>query len=73
MIDTSRHIWEGWTVQDFIDSLQPQLDIIMAGRSWRKPLQSRDDLEAWCADNQPYYKKPILEVVQFFVDRYGIR
>jgi len=45
----------------------------MKGISWQKPLQSRAELEKWTANNQPYYKKPIPEVVQFFADRYGIR
>ena len=69
----STHIWEGWTVGDFIEALQPQADMIMNGQSWRKPFQSRSELEAWCKDNQPYYKQTIFEVVQFFADRYGIR
>lgn len=69
----NREIWEGWTVQKFIDELAPQLDLIMKGLSWRKLLLSRVELEKWVADNQPYYKKPIPEVVQYFVDRYKIR
>ena len=72
-MNTSRHILEGWTVGDFIEALQPQLDMIMAGQSWRKPLKTRTELEAWCRDNQPYYKESIPEVVQFFAERYGIR
>lgn len=69
----STHIWEGWTVGDFIEVLQPQADLIVAGRSWRKPFKTRAELEAWCKDNQPYYKTAIPEVVQFLADRYGIR
>lgn len=71
-MNTARHIWEGWTVEDFIEALQNQLDMIMAGKSWRRPLKTRAELEAWCRDNQPYYKESIPEVVQFFVERYGI-
>ena len=67
----STHIWEGWTVGDFIEVLQPQADLIVAGRSWRKPFKTRAELEAWCKDNQPYYKRTIPEVVNFFADRYG--
>ena len=72
-MDLTRHIWEGWTVGDFIEALQLQADIIMMGMSLRKPFTSRAELEAWCKDNQPYYKKPIPEVVEYFIDRYGIR
>jgi len=71
-MDVARHIWEGWTVGDFIEALQNQLDMIMAGKSWRRPLKTRAELEAWCRDNQPYYKESIPEVVQFFAERYGI-
>ena len=68
----STHIWEGWTVQDFIEALQPQADMIMSGQSWRKPFRSRAELETWCKDNQPYYKQTILEVISFFAERYGL-
>lgn len=69
----NRHIWEGWTVRDFVESLRPQADMIMSGQSWKKPFRSLSELERWCADNQPYYKKPIPEVVRYFAERYGIR
>lgn len=68
----NKEIWEGWTVQDFIDSLSVQLEEIMSGRSWCLPFTKKADLRRWCADNQPYYKKPISEVVNFFAAKYGI-
>ena len=71
-IDTSKHIWEGWTVGDFIGELAPQVRMIMEGRSWRKPFRTQAELETWCAGNQPYYKQPIPEVVRFFAEAYGI-
>ena len=67
----SKHIWEGWTVQDFIDELQVQADMIMIGQSCHKPFKDKKELEKWCCDNQPYYKKPIPEVIQYFSRRYG--
>ena len=72
VIDCSKHIWEGWTVQDFIDALKVELDIIMSGRSWKKPFKTKTELKAWCADNQPYYKEVIPEVVEYFSILYGI-
>ena len=33
MIDLQKHIWEGWTVGDFVERLAPELDRIMSGRS----------------------------------------
>ncbi|WP_417184600.1 hypothetical protein [Alistipes putredinis] len=35
-IDLQKHIREGWRVRDFIDSLAPEVERIMSGRSWRK-------------------------------------
>ena len=66
-----KHIWEGWRVCDFIDDLKPELDLIMTGRSIYKPFKNKKALAKWCADNQPYYKEPIPEVVEFFTVYYG--
>jgi hypothetical protein len=65
-MNSNKHIWEGWTVQDFIDELQPSFNTIMAGRSWHKPFTSKDELKKWCMDNQPCYKKHIPEVFNHF-------
>jgi len=71
-MNTSRHIWEGWTVQDFIDELEPQLDIIQGNNSYYKPIDNRDDLKKWCKDSQPYYKKHIPGVVAYFAKKYKL-
>jgi hypothetical protein len=62
----NKHIWEGWTVQSFIDELEPMFNQIMSGQSWKKPFKDRDELKKWCMENQPYYKKYIKEVVDYF-------
>ena len=67
-----KHIWEGWTVRDFIEALKPELDLIMTARSWRKPFTTKKALEAWCADNQPYYREAINEVTTYLAVLYGI-
>ena len=67
-----KHIWEGWTVGDFVDELTPQLDMIMRGQSWAEPPRDYAELKAWCMDNQPYYKEYIPEVVDYFAQEYGI-
>ena len=72
MTDRSRHVWEGWTVLDFIEALDPSVEMIMSGQSWKRPFRDRDELQRWCVDNQPYYKKPIPEVVGYFENKYGI-
>lgn len=68
-----KHIWEGWTVGDFISELEPQLDMIQNGQSWKKPLTTKKEISDWCKDNQPYYKKSISEVNSYFCKKYGIR
>lgn len=73
MANLDKHIWEGWTVQDFIDDLQPQLETIQAGRSWGCKIETKAELKNWCADNQPYYKKHIPEVVSHFAKLYNIK
>ena len=66
---TDRHIWEGWTVQNFIDELEPTFDMIMSRQSWHKPFKNSEELREWCKSNQPYYKKHIPEVFKYFLDK----
>lgn len=65
--------WEGWTAQDFIDELEPIVDLIMEGRGITKPFKDRASLEKWCLSNQPYYKKRIPEVIDYFAEKYNLR
>lgn len=62
----NKHVWEGWTVQDFIDELEPIFDLVMEGKSWKEPFKDKEDLKRWCMDNQPYYKKHIPGVFNYF-------
>ncbi len=62
----NKHIWEGWTVQNFVDELEPTFNMIMNNQSWKKPFQTEAELKEWCKDNQPYYKKHIPEVFNYF-------
>lgn len=68
-----REVWEGWTVQDFIDDLTPQLDRIMRGESWTKPFKSKAELAKYTRENQPYYKKTIPALNNYFAKRYGLK
>lgn len=68
-MNLNRHIWEGWTAQDFIDDLQHSFDTIMQGNSWEKPFKDKEQLKKWCMDNQSYYKKHIPEVFNYFKQR----
>lgn len=59
---SNKHIWEGCTVQDFIDSLELMFDLTHQ----RKPFKTREEVKRFCMENQPYYKKYIPEVVDYF-------
>ena len=72
-MDRSKEIYEGWKVGDFIDDMEPILDLIMAGKSWKKKLKDKAELKAWCKDNQPYYKKHIPDVVNYFAKKYELK
>ena len=69
----NKHIWEGWRVIDFIESLQPSINMIYSNNSWQKPFKDRQELKEWCINNQPYYKKYIPEVVNYFIKKYNIK
>lgn len=68
-MDYTKHIWEGWTVGDFIDDLEPTFNMIMEGRSWKKPFTNRAEVKEWCIDNTPYHKQYIKEVVDYFENK----
>tara|TARA_R110000822_G_scaffold4749_3_gene20402 strand:+ start:1051 stop:1269 length:219 start_codon:yes stop_codon:yes gene_type:complete len=65
----NKHIWEGWTVQDFINELEPIFDMILTGRSCVQPFKTKREIKEWCAAEQPYYKKHIPDVVGYFVKK----
>jgi hypothetical protein len=68
-MSNSKHIWEGWIVQDFIDELEPQFNMIMNNNSWQKPFKTKEEVKNWCKENQPYYKKYIPEVANYFIKK----
>jgi hypothetical protein len=68
-MNLQKHIWEGWLVQDFIDNLEPLFNAIMRNDSWQSPFKDKAELKQWCKDNQPYYKKHIPEVYNYFLNK----
>lgn len=72
-MNLNKEIWEGWTVQAFIDELEWSIKAIMSGHSWQIKFQSKEELKKWCIDNQPYYKKHIPEVVNYFANKYNLK
>lgn len=67
-----REIWEGWTPRMFIRELEPEIEQIMSGNSFRK-IRTREELKRYCMDNQPWYKKHIPEVVDYFARKYNLK
>lgn len=65
-MDLNKHIWEGWTVQSFINELEWLFNMIMSGKSHVKPIKDSKELKEWLKSNQPYYKKHIPEVYKYF-------
>jgi len=70
--DLDREVWEGWTARDFIEELEPEADLVMSGRAIDRPFRNRAELEKWLRDNQPYYKKTVPEVLDYFADKYRL-
>ena len=68
-VNFDKHIWVGWTVRDFVDSLEPSFDTIMSGQSWKAPFTTKEQIKIWCMENQPYYKKYIPDVVNYFLEK----
>ena len=71
-INFEKHILEGWTVGDFIDNLRPTIESIMQGESCYPIPKNKVELSNIIRDNQPYYKKTIPEVVEYFARRYNL-
>jgi hypothetical protein len=73
IINSNKHIWEGWTVQDFINELEDLVQIAVVGKGYFKTIQTKQQLKEFCMNNQPYYKRYIPEVVKYFANKYNIK
>ena len=73
-MNRDKHIWEGWTVGDFIDDIEPMFDTIQNGNDWglNTKFKDKSDLKKWVKDHQPYYKKHIPEVYNYFLKKSGL-
>lgn len=72
-IDYNKHIWEGWSVLDFINELDLGINMIMRGQSHINKFKSRSEVKKYCIENQPYYKKYIPEVVNHYCIKFNIK
>jgi hypothetical protein len=55
--------YEGWTAEDFINELQLPFKY---KQNSDNPLKTRAEVAKWTAYEQPYYKKQIPEVINYF-------
>jgi hypothetical protein len=46
--------------------------MIINSQSWKKPFQTKEELKEWCKSNQPYYKKHVPEVYNYFRKKAGL-
>lgn len=72
-VNLDKHIWEGWTVSDFITELAPSIRAIMSNTSHQLAFKNKEELKKWCIENQPYYKRYIPEVVTYFAQIYNLK
>ncbi len=63
-MNLDRHIWEGWTVKAFIEELEPIFQF--------QNFSTKEEIRKWCKSNQPYYKKHIPEVANYFIKKVGL-
>ena len=68
-MNRDKHIWEGWTVGDFIDDIEVTFNYRSKYSNFWK---SKEDLKKWIISEQPYYKKHIPEVYTYFLNKSGL-
>lgn len=71
-MNMNREVYEGWTVRDFIEELEPLVQMLMTNNSFINPFNNKSELKQWLRDNQPYYKRDIPEVINYFSTKYNL-
>lgn len=69
-VELNKHIWEGWLVSDFIRELESLVEMAVKGRSHIKQITTKAELKDFLKENQPYYKKHIPDVFNYFLNKY---
>ena len=63
-MNLDKHIWEGWTVGAFVDYIEEIFEF--------QTFKTKEEVKAWCKDNQPYYKKHVPDVANYFIKKAGL-
>ena len=71
-INLNKEIWEGWKLIDFIEEIKEEINIFISNNKKRNKIITKEDLKKFCTEDQPYYKKYIAEVVNYFANKYNI-
>lgn len=69
----NKEIYEGWTVGAIIEYISGPMDMILTGNSWQAAPTNKKELAALIVDLQPYIKKEVPEVVDYFSKKYNIK
>ena len=56
-----------------MDDLAPLVGLIMSDRASTRPFETKEALKEWLVDNQPYYRKPIAKVTNYFAKKYDLK
>ena len=49
-----------------------QVELIMSGGAIHPPFANKQELAEWCKANQPYYKKKIAAINNYFARKYNL-
>lgn len=71
-VNYSKYIWEGWTVRDFINDIEYSVDITINDYKSRGIVITKDIISRITSDQQPYYKRVIPDVVNYFCNKYNV-
>lgn len=64
----NKHVWEGWTVGNFIEEINPTFEWIIKQYGVKHFINDLS-LKQWIKQAQPYYKKHIPEVYKYFLNK----
>lgn len=71
-MNLNKQIREGWTVQDFINELEMPVEYAITGYTDFRTIYNKEELKEFLIKNQPYYKKHIPEVYNYFKKKYKL-
>lgn len=71
-VNYSKHICEGWTVRDFINYIEYSVNITINDYKSRGIVITKDIISRITSDQQPYYKRVIPDVVNYFCNKYNV-